>query len=136
MEDEKKVKQIAKVLGKKPGISLVNVAQQYTFHASQVANLIARIIRNGDTMGLSDEELKNLALNVNDPSLTKVIQAKGVSIESAHDKSSSKAKQLADTLEDLSKKLHDRLIKGKPRSKLVNSKKTKIPGFSTYFRKE
>lgn len=131
---DKKLREIAYRLAK-PGANMQDVAVYANIHATQIPSLISREIRNGNLLGLSDEQLKILAQNIDDLPLTKSIEAK-LGTESSHDNSSSKAKQLADSLEDLSKKLHDRLIKGKPRSKLVNSKKTKIPGFSTYFRKE
>lgn len=42
-------------------------------------------------------------------------------------------KSLSDRLERMSKRLYS---KGKPESKLVNSRKTKIPGFSYHFRRK
>lgn len=43
--------------------------------------------------------------------------------------------EAANRLEQLNKKLYTR-HKGKPKSKLVNGKKTKIPGFSYYFSRD
>jgi hypothetical protein len=45
-------------------------------------------------------------------------------------------KQLADSLEALEKRLYDRKQGKKPKSRLVDPKKTKIPGFSYWFRKK
>jgi hypothetical protein len=52
-----------------------------------------------------------------------------------NNKTSRGPKQLADDLERMTKRLYDRKQGKKPKSRLVDPKKTKIPGFSTWFNK-
>jgi len=135
--DANKIAKLAKDLSR-PGHKSVAIASALGIHSDQIPNLIAREIRNGNLLGLSQEELTNLSKNLGDESLSKVIAAKTGNKTSARkeDKTSRTSKQLADSLEALHKRLYDRVVKGKPKAKLVNGKKTKIPGFAYHFRKE
>lgn len=139
---DKKIKDIAVNMASKPGVDMAEIASVYDVHPTQVANLLAREIRNGDWMGLNREQLQILSKNVGDKTLEKVVQHQLGKESGAHaesrteNKMSRSPKQLADSLEALHKRLADRILKGKPKSKLISGKKTKMPGFSTYFRKD
>jgi hypothetical protein len=127
-----KMVQLAHELAQKD-VDVGQVCQQFNIHRDALPHALAREIRNGNLLGLSGKDLTQLGQNVGDRVLGKVIAAKVGRVDKLSRLST--ASQLADDLERLQKKLHDRVFKGKPESRLVNKRKTKIPGFSTYFRK-
>jgi hypothetical protein len=127
------VNKIAAQLASKPGVTLFSVARALGVAQSQILPELQREIRNGNMLNLTVDELKLLADNAGDPALTKIVDHK---LANEDKMKPNKVNQLSELLETLQKRLHDRRAKGKPKSKLVNSKKTKIPGFSTYFQKD
>lgn len=141
-----KLKKIALLVANDTGWSSRFKESDFKIHKDQVIPFLARELRNGNMLGLSDEELKGLSASSEE--LRKIIQKKKPEVfseisealghkkkNSYHSaKASRDLSKMTDYLERVRKRFYDRSKKSSIKP-LVDPKESVIPGASNYFKR-